>query len=227
MVGMTVSLRYADARDVLRTIPDGGVDLIVTDPPYPVISGGAGNPGDGSPSGIIASNDGKITRHNDIDISEYAGELFRVLRDPGHCYVMVNMLNLWRFHAELTRVGFQVHNLLVWHKTNVTPNRWYMKNAEYVLFLRKGLAFPINDCGLKTVQTMRSVRERFHPTEKPIKLMQQWIEASSQPGETVLDPFMGAGSTAVAAHRVGRRFIGVEIDPEYYMAACRRARVMP
>jgi site-specific DNA-methyltransferase (adenine-specific) len=201
------------------------VNLIVTDPPYRVISGG--NAADGRPTGILKSNDSRIFQHNDIAFADYLPQLYLALRDPGHLYMMVNFFNLEAALAATRQAGFDIHNLLVWQKNTVTPNRWYMKNCEYVIFARKGKAMTINDCGSKTVHSFTNTIDRDHPVEKPVDLMRLYIENSSKPGDLVLDPFMGSGTTGVAAKVTGRRFLGIEIDPVYYAAACRRMSVMP
>lgn len=217
-----IDLRNCDARTGLATLGDESVDMIFTDPPYPTISGGKGRPGDGSPSGMLSKNDGKIFEHNDIKIEDYASELYRVLKSPGHCYIMCNLLNLWHFHAVLTDVGFKVHNLLSWRKNTCTPNRWGMKNQERIFLLRKGPARSLYNPSLKEVEDCDNVRNKTHPTEKPVDLIRRYIEASSRRDETVLDPFAGTGSTGIAATNVGRNFIGFEIDPKYHEVACSR-----
>lgn len=221
-----IDLRLCDARIGLATLPDNSVDMIFTDVPYRGISGGKGSVGDGSPEGMLQKNDGKYFEHNEIGIEDYAAELYRVLKSPGHCYVMTNLVNLWSFHAELTRVGFQVHNLLVWKKNTTNPNRWFMKNGEYILFLRKGPARAIYTPSEQTVTEAKNVTgaARSHPTEKPVELIRRYILASSLPGQIVLDPFMGSGSTGVAAVGEGRSFIGFEIDPKYHAAACGKLK---
>ena len=171
------------------------VDLIVTDPPYRVISGGVTGPD--RPTGILRSNDSRIFEHNDIGFGDYLPQLYLALKDPGHLYLMVNFFNLEAALAATRQAGFDIHNLLVWQKNNVTPNRWYMKNCEYVIFARKGKAMSIADCGSKTVHQFNSVGDRDHPTQKPIDLMRLYIENSSNPGDLVLDPFMGSGSTEI------------------------------
>lgn len=229
-----IDLRLCDARIGLSTLPDASVDMIFTDPPYRGISGGnsIGKDGLGSygrPTGMLAKNDGKYFEHNEIAIENYAAELYRVLKSPGHCYVMTNLVNLWTFHSALVNVGFQLHNLLVWKKNTTNPNRWYMKNCEYVLFLRKGPARAIYTPSEQTVIEVKNVTgaARTHPTEKPVDLIRRYVLASSQPGEIILDPFMGSGSAGVAAVGEGRSFIGFEIDPQYYGAACRKLRRLP
>ena len=227
--GSMLDLRLCDARDGLATLGDDTIDMIFTDPPYPTISGGAGQAGDGSPSGMLAKNDGKIFEHNDIGIEQYASELYRVLKSPGHAYVMCNLLNLWQFHSVLTDVGFKVHNLLSWRKNTCTPNRWGMKNGEYIFLLRKGPARSLYNPSLKMIEDVNVVpyHSKTHPTEKPVDLIKQYVEASSQKGEVVLDPFMGTGSTGTACRAMGRRFIGFELSPEYFGAACSRLNFLP
>jgi len=205
---------HADARDILASLPDQCVDCIVTDPPYRVISGG--NAAVGRPTGILAANDGRIFERNDIRFDEYAPDLFRVLRDPGHIYMMSNLLNLFDMRDALIDAGFKLHNLLVWKKPNVTPNRWYMSNREFTLFARRGRAFTINNPGSAAVHEFPNPSgNRAHPTQKPVDLMRFYIENSTQPGDLVLDPFAGSGSTGEACRLTGRRFIGVEIDDKY------------
>lgn len=228
---MTIRLYHADARDILRDLPSGSVDCIVTDPPYRTISGGnreSGNQRHGRPSGMLSNNDGRIFTHNDIKFREYLHDCFRVLRNPAHMYLMVNFMNLETALAELRRAGFEIHNLLVARKQNATPNRWYMKNVEYTIMARKGAAFPINDCGSMTCHDwINPVGEKTHPTEKSVDLMRLYVENSTQPGEVVLDPFMGTGSTGLACLNTGRSFIGVDLDVTNCTIAMRRIGVMP
>jgi len=225
---VNLSLTHTCALNGLAALADSSIDLIVTDPPYPVISGGntpqPNNLMHRRPAGMLSANDGKIFTHNDIAFRDYLPHLFRVLKSPGHMYLMVNFLNLEEAMAEIRRAGFGIHNLLVWKKNNATPNRWYMKNAEYVIFARKGAAKAINDKGSKTVHEFDNLTgNKTHPTEKPVALLMHYIDNSSQPGDLVLDPFAGSGSCAEACYNLGRRFVGFEIDEQYYGVA--KARV--
>lgn len=230
---MRRSLIIADARVALRHIPSCSVDMICTDPPYTTISGGNGSKAPGGrgtgPTGMLSENNGKggLT-HNSIKFSEYLHDLYRVLRDPGHVYLMVNMLNLEAAMLECRRAGFDIHAVLVARRNNVTPSRWYMKNADYVIFARKGAAVPINNPSSKVVHDwVNPVGKKVHPNEKSVDLMRLYIENSSQPGDVVLDPFAGSGSTGVACMETGRNFLGIELDPVHAATACRRLGVMP
>ena len=99
-----------------------------------------------------------------------------------------------------------------------------MKNCEFVLFLRKGPARAIYTPSAQMVHDFHNpVGSKSHETEKPADLMRFYIEASSRPGDTVLDPFMGTGATGVAAAQAGRHFIGIEMNRKYFDVA--RGRV--
>lgn len=208
--------------DLFKTIEDESIDLVVTDPPYRVISGGRPKI-KGQPSGILKKNDGKIFEHNDINPEEWISEVYRVLKQGTQCYIMVNSLNMENYLRICREAGFGLHNILAWFKNNCTPSRWYMKNAEYILFLRKGKAKTINNVGSKTVHEFDNIiGNKLHPTEKPIELMELYITNSSNTGDVVLDPFMGVGSTGLAALKNDRKFIGFEIDQKYYDIAEKR-----
>lgn len=212
-----------NALDLFKTLPDCSVDCIITDPPYETISGGTpDNKYVNRPTGILAKNDGKIFDYNSIGITDWITECYRVLKDSTHIYIMTNFLNLENYLYEVRKAGFFIHNLLIWEKNNATPNRWYMKNCEYIIFARKGAAKPINNCGNKTVLQVKNVKERIHPTEKPVELLEIFINNSSNPNDVILDPFGGSMSTALAAIKNGRRAISFEIDEKYYQLGLER-----
>lgn len=211
------NIYLGDAIKLFAQIPDETIDCIITDPPYETISGGTpDNDCVSRPTGILSKNDGKIFQHNNIDITTWISECYRVLKNNTHIYVMTNFLNLEHYLASIRAVGFDIHNLLVWEKNNATPNRWYMKNCEYIIFARKGAAKPIFNCGTKTVLQFKNVKERIHPTEKPLDLLECLITNSTSPNEIILDPFGGSFSTALAAIKTGRQAISFEIDENYY-----------
>lgn len=197
-----------DCREILPQLSQ--ISLIVSDVAYETISGG--QPGEGGPGGILKPNRGKVFEYNDIQPKEYAKLFYNVLVDPAHCYVMTNVLNMETMLREFRLAGFELHNLIPWIKDNATPNKWYMKDVEYAPMFRKGAAFPINDCGEKTSCFYPNPKDKLHETEKPIGLMSKWIRNSSQPGQVVLDPFCGSGTTLVAAKQLSRLSIGIDID---------------
>lgn len=208
----------------MKDIPDGSIDLVVTDPPYKTITGGDCNGKNSErPKGMLSGNR-KLFKNQNMKISDWIPEVFRVLKNGSHCYIFTNSLNLKEMLDESDKTGFKLHNLLVWEKNNCTPSQYYMKNCEYILFLRKGKAKWINNIGeSKTVHKFNNIiGNKNHPTEKPVDLLKFYINNSSSLEDTVLDPFMGAGSTGVACIETNRKFIGIEIDDSYFEIAKNR-----
>jgi site-specific DNA-methyltransferase (adenine-specific) len=211
--------------DEMKKLPEQCIDLIVTDPPYKVVSrGSVGKNVKARPKGVLERNDGKLFNHTNIKISDWMPEIYRLLKQDSHCYIFTNSLNLKEMLIESEKAKFKLHNILVWEKNNCTPSQFYMKNCEYVLFLRKGKAKWINDIGgSKTVHKFNNIiGNKIHPTEKPIDLLEFYIANSSNENDIVLDPFMGSGATAIASINLKRKYIGFEIDEEYYKIAEER-----
>ncbi|ELA7830688.1 hypothetical protein Q6U52_000848 [Vibrio alginolyticus] len=213
-------LHNADALEKLKSMPDCSVDLLVTDPPYKICSGGKGK--HKQPKGMLNNDNqdvmnGSLFKHNDIKFSDWLPEVYRVLKEGTHAYIMINAKNLNELMNEALKVGFKFHNLITWKKQNATPNRWYMQTSELILFFRKGKAKSINDCGTKNVLEVDNIiGDKVHPTEKPVELLEILIANSSNKGDVVLDPFAGSASTLIAAQNLERIPIGFEKDEEYY-----------
>lgn len=207
-------LAHADCKDIIKRLKDNSFDLILTDSPYKVISGGAG--AKGAPRGMLSKNDGKIFTYNDISFDEFIPDCYRILKDNCHAYFFTNFLNLQPLMEAVQKAGFKIHNLLAWVKNNATPNRWYMKNGEYVLLCYKGKAKAIKNCGSKTFHQFNNILgKKLHETEKPIDLLRMYIENSTEPGDWICDPFAGSGATMAAALLSGRKCFTSEIDEKY------------
>lgn len=220
-----INLFNKDCLDVLKTLDDNSIDLVVTDCPYKIVSGGGSTKTVNPTSGIFAKKEaraGKVFEYNEIQFKEWLPDVFRVLKDQSHCYIMINSRNLCNLQNECEKVGFKFQNLLIWDKGNVTPNKYYMQGAEFILMLRKGGAKGINNLGASNIFRIDNVRNKTHPTEKPLKLMRALVENSSKENEIVLDPFMGTGSVGMACIASNRKFIGIEIDPKYFNVAKQR-----
>lgn len=236
-----------DSRDFLKKIENDSIDLVVTDPPYPTTKRGIGkrtNMGGMMMSNLTSS--GKIFEHNSIKISEYMPELFRVLKDGAHCYIMTNHKNLVEMLNTAVNCGFKFIKSLIWAKNNKTSGQFYMSQYEYILFFRKGKAKRINNCGTSDLLFFDNKKTRapqtdkdgniilddkgkvkyknLHDTEKPVELMKVLVENSTISNlDRVLDPFAGIGSLALACLELGRKFICNEIDKIYRNIA--KARV--
>ncbi len=208
--------------DALKIIPSlDRVDLVVTDPPYKLTSGGLTAGGLHERMGGDYDNSGQIVPC-DIDWPDFMPHLYSVLMDGAQAYVMANNRNVQAMLNAAEDAGFGFHNLLVWDKLTATPNRWYMKNCEFTGFFFKTPAKSIKDCGAKQLISCPQVDVSDHPTEKPVALMRHYIDQSSIAKQTVFDPFMGSGSTGVAAIQSGRRFIGIEKDEKFFNMAVER-----
>ena len=212
--------------DALKVLPSlDQIDLIVTDPPYLLTSGGCTEGGlhERFGGGGVYGNSGEIVPC-DIEWSDFMPLLYGALKPGNQAYVMCNNRHVGNMLNSADAAGFGFHNLLVWDKATATPNRWYMKNCEFTGFFYKTPAKAINDCGAKQLICCPQVDVTKHPTEKPVALMRHYIEQSSKPGDVVLDPFMGSGTTGVAAIQAGRRFIGIEKDERFFSMASQRIR---
>lgn len=240
-----------DCMEGMKEIPDNSIDCVVTDCPYRIVSGGCTNDavkigrsrkreahggcyvGDTNHvnlGGIFDefdewryTKDGKLFKYNEIRFEEWLPEIYRILKNGTHCYIMVNARNLKDLQQAAENAGFIFQNLLVWDKGNSLPNKYYMNSYELILMLCKGAAKNINNMGTSNILRVSNImRNKHHPTEKPVELMKILIENSTNKSEIVLDPFMGSGSTGIAASLLNREFIGFEIDETYYKLANER-----
>lgn len=251
-----IELHNLDCLDVMKNIPTESVDLVCTDCPYHICSGGCTNDAVKigryrEPSGIFNhrkdnhgnhymsdtnhvslcgilndydpttyTKQGKLFKHNEIKFSDWLPDVYRVLKNDTHCYIMINPRNYMELQQEAEKVGFQFQQMIIWAKNNSTPNKYYLNSFEIILMLRKGRAKNINNMGTKNILFVPNIMgNKKHPTEKPEALMKILVENSTKAGDVVLDPFMGVGSTGLACKHNGRSFIGIEIDEKYYKIA--------
>ena len=220
-----IELINDDSLEVMKRMDYCSIDLIVTDPPYKTITGGDSDGKNSErPKGMLSGNRKLFKNQTNIAISDWMSLLYKVLKENSHCYIFTNVLNLSEMLIEAKIAGFKLHNLLCWEKNNCTPSQYYMKNCEYILFLRKGKAKWINDIGgSKTVHQFNNIiGNKTHPCEKPVDLLEFYIKNSSHEMDVVFDPFMGSGSTGVACINTNRKFIGIEMDREYFDIANKR-----
>ena len=222
-----INLIHGDCLVAMKDIPDASIDLVCTDPPYKLTSRG----GSGTMGGYWTNEQtrkGKIFENNDIEIEDYIHELYRVLKDKTHCYIMCNQVNLPHFLQVISESQFKYIKCLIWDKGNKICGRFYMNCFEYIIMLRKGGERPINDCGTPDILSIPNKKTKgvdgknIHDSEKPVALMQTLIQNSSNEGDIVLDLFMGSGTTGIAAIKCNRNFIGIELDEKYYQTSQQR-----
>lgn len=214
------TLYHGDMREVLPTITTKA-NLLLSDPPYRLTAGGNTT---GEMAGIFAKgaydNSGELFPM--VEWAEMAPLFWNALADDADAIVMTSDREAQDARGSLQQAGFRFHRLLIWDKGTVTPNRWFMPCCEFGLYMWKGYARTISNPSSKQLVYVRHTDETEHQTEKPVMLMRHWIENCSQIGAVILDPFMGSGSTLVAAELSGRQSIGIELQERWFDVACAR-----
>ena len=213
----------------MKRIPHNSIDLVVTDPPYIMNKTSGSSTGCSMKEkwqGNLKAGDKTANIINTIKFKDWLPDVYRILKNDSHCYIWVNDKNLSDLQVEAEKVGFRLHNILIWKKNNCTPNRWYMKNCEFILFLHKGKSFPINNLCDNQLYECQNIngKDKLHPTQKPLEYTERLILNSSKEGNVVFDPFMGSGTTAVAAINTNRKYTGFELSEEYCKIAEERIR---
>jgi site-specific DNA-methyltransferase (adenine-specific) len=223
----------SDCLDIMPLIPDNSIDCFVSDVPYKLVQGGVTGKLSAKITGVALNFENQNTKngngnfnHNDIKFKDWLPNVYRILKEKSHCYIMVNDRNLQELMNEATKNKFKLLNVLIWNKNNAMPNHWYMKNAEFICMFRKGGAKYINNQGSKQIIKIDNVIKKNHPTEKPIDLMKILIENSTNENDIVIDTFMGTGSTILACKDLKRKFIGIEKESKYFDIACQRLQIL-
>ena len=212
--------------DCLEVMPQiGKVDACIGDPPYQLSDSGPG----------ISHHFGNSLRKFDserykkivsgIDYQRLF-DAIEVVCAPFHSFIFCSNKQISKLMTESEIRGLAT-TLLVWHKTNSVPfaNGVWRGDIEYIIHSRgKGATF-LGGANDKTkVLSHPIVIDDAHPTVKPLTIIQRLIKNCSTAKQTILDPFMGSGTTGVACVKTGRHFIGIELDPDYFEIACRRVR---
>lgn len=236
---MTTHLYQGDCLELMKDIPDGSVDMVLTDPPYS--------------SGGLFAGDRKVSTRSKYCNGDYNGaarfqnfsgdnmdqrsftEFMRMVlskcrqksRNESICAVFVDWRNIAAMIDALQAAGWVYRGIVVWDKGNsrVIPNR-FRNDCEYVVWGTNGPRKTEYIDGVFTwagCYHIKSVppKQKHHQTEKPVELLEKLLAICASKG-TVLDPFMGSGSTGVACVNTGRSFIGMELDPGYFETAKKR-----
>jgi DNA modification methylase len=208
---------HGNCIEFIKTIEDKSIDCLITDPPYGVdIQFGA----------YDNQLSRKIENDRNIDdalllLDEMLLEVKSKLKDNAHIYIFCNWKIYPQFNAIISK-HFQIKNLIIWDKLfmgmgDLKGN--YSSSYEMIVFAggnREFLSRP------KNIIQCRFNDERFHNTQKPVDLIKQLIENSTNVNETIFDPFLGSGSTVIAANQLKRNFIGCEIDEQNYKITLKR-----
>jgi site-specific DNA-methyltransferase (adenine-specific) len=207
------SISQGDCVSLLAAMPAESVDFALTDPPYLV---------------RYVSRDGRRVPNDNNDRwlqPAFAG-LYRVLRRDSYAVSFYGWSHADRFLAAYRAAGFSVIGHLVFAKHYASSANFVRYKHEQAYLLAKGSpekpADPISD-----VIEWTYTGNKLHPTQKPIPALLKLVAAFSKPGQIVIDPFCGSGSSLVAARMLGRNFIGFDLDVRYAAIAARRLRSDP
>ena len=223
-----IQIYNADIYEHIASIPDNSIDLIITDPPYILSRAGgrwAALPGGAAYKELISKHE---TLGKGFDFS-LLDELERIQSNV-NAYIFCNQKLLNKIIAYYEGKPHLTAEVLIWHKTNARPhprNR-YNLDIEFILYVYdKGGYLDTTQSGFDSRVFTHNIMNSFnkhttHPTEKPLKLIENLVLNSSKEGDRVLDCFMGSGTTAHACKSLNRNFIGYEIDEQYFKMAEKR-----
>ena len=238
--------------ETMNCLAPGSADLIFADPPYNLqLKGELTRPNQSRVAGV----DNDWDRFDDFEAYDRFTERWlkaarRVLKDDGGIWVIGSYHNIFRVGTILQNLGFWILNDIVWVKTNPMPNfrgRRFTNAHETMIWAAKSKEsrYTFNYAAMKALnddlqmrsdwllplctgpERLRENGEKVHPTQKPEALLHRILLATTKPGEVVLDPFFGTGTTGAVAKRLGRGFIGIEQDPRYAQAARARVNAVP
>lgn len=209
------NLLQGDCLELMKSIPDGSVDMVLTDPPYGMEY--QSNRRTATEKFAKISNDDGLSWLN-----EFADECYRVMRNDSAAYVFCSWHKVDVFKVSFERI-FKLKNIVVWVKNNHGSGDLkgaYAPKHEFVLYMHKGRSLFRSGRTPDVIMADKVSGARMvHPTEKPIALLEQFIGNNSDEQNTILDPFMGSGTTGVAAKNLNRNFIGIELDETYFNIA--------
>ena len=244
------SVQVGDCIELMAGLPEQSVDLVFADPPYNLqLSGELTRPNHSVVDGVDEDWDKfeGLAAYDDFTRRWLAGAR-HALKDNGSLWVIGSYHNIFRVGACLQDMGFWILNDVVWRKTNPMPNfrgRRFTNAHETLIWAAKSqeARYTFNYGAMKALNDDLQMRSdwliplctggerlrdsegrKAHPTQKPEALLHRVILSATKPGDVVLDPFLGSGTTAAVAKRLRRRFIGIERDSDYAAVARRRIR---
>src|SRR3990167_926358 len=201
----------ADNRDILKFIPDKSIDLVLTDPPYGVSFKKKGEPY------MIGDHINPLPWLYPV--------LYKILKDDGAIFVFSSMSYVTESLLPF-QTFFKLHNIIIWDKINPIYPRskgHFRLQYEPILYGSKGLHNLKSKKSGDIIQCkIPRGKERCHPTQKPTELLMTILKSTLDTKDLILDPFLGSGTTAVCAKKLGRKCIGIEISEAYCSIAAQR-----
>lgn len=242
-----------DCVEVLKTFPEKSVDLIFADPPYNLqLRNQLLRPNQTVVDGVDDEWDqfADVAEY-DAFTRNWLSECRRVLKDDGTIWVIGSYHNIFRVGAIMMDLGYWILNDVIWHKTNPMPNfrgTRFQNATETLIWAKKSVEqtkYTFNYHAMKHLNDEKQMQnvwhiplctgperiklngKKVHSTQKPEALLYRVILASSNPGDVVLDPFFGSGTTGAVAKKLKRNYIGIELEPAYIDIARKRIDTLP
>lgn len=213
-------LSRADAVAWLRTLPSESIDLVVTDPPYESLEKHRAIGTTTRLKHSKASSNDWFEIFPNARFGELFAEVYRVLKRNTHFYLYCDPETMFVAKPLAEQAGFKFWKPIVWDKVTIGMGYHYRARYECILFFEKGKR-KLEDLGVADIISVPRVRGGY-PAEKPPAVTEVLVRQSSQPGELVIDPFMGSGSSGVAAVTLGRSFLGNDVCAEAIEITRRR-----
>lgn len=230
-------LKLGECTNVMKQIPNNSVDCIITDPPYNL---GLFMHKRNTNLAKMRQNQFAFAGWDNLEYNEWKNSMskflfqcIRVLKERGTLIIFMSVIKVSVIIELAEEVGFYYKTTGIWHKTNPMPRNmkiqfvnstecwlYFIKNATSGTFNNKGKVK--HDFLESSVCPMSEKKYGKHPTQKPLSIIRELIETVTNPNDMVLDPFMGSGTTCVAAVELGRRYYGIELDEKYYKIAEQR-----
>ena len=219
-------IKHGDSKDLIKSIRTHSIDLILTDPPYNISKYSTGN----IPLPNRSPINNNIAGWDQVDFNPYdwADEFIRVLKPTGNLFIFTTYNQIGKWH-ECLDDKFDTTQFMIWHKTNPAPKIFKagFLNSYEMIFCCWNKKHYWNFISQKEMHNFietpicmypERIKNPKHPAQKPVAVLKKIIEIASKKDAIVLDPFMGVGSTGIASRELKRRFIGFEINKEYYDA---------
>ncbi|HUZ58522.1 MAG TPA: site-specific DNA-methyltransferase [Hanamia sp.] len=204
-----------DAIKFLKSLPAASVDVIITDPAYSGMNqklrlGSGKIIGKYSDAGKANAKWFEEFHDTEENYKIFLQECFRVMKNNRHIYIMFDSYSLLTL-APVVRDIFEVKNLLCWDKVNIGLGHYFRRRHEFIMFASKGKR-PLNSKSIPDVWKIKRVSQSQYPTQKPTEVFELMLKGSAEKGFVVCDPFLGSGSSAIAAIKANCKFLGCDIS---------------
>lgn len=225
------NVKAADFQDFMSSLPSGSVDLILTDPPYCISKKTGFSEVVNGVERFAVSMDFGAWDHVEINLNDMAEVFYTSLRRGGTAIVWYDLWKIGKVKDAMESAGFKMLRQIIWQKTNPVPlnmRATYLSNSREMAVVGVKVGKPTfnseYDSGIYEHPIPRHKGKRQHPTQKPLLLFEELVLKHSNQGDLVVDPFIGAGTTGVAALRNFRKFAGCDIDNNYVKISQKRMR---